>query len=123
MSACMYVFYANTCDTTLGRPVRTCHSTRDHPGSHRRMMLPRLRVDTHARGDQTVWQRVLDARVLIAVGRVDDGTVERVHYSYQWRFEAVVDGVWRHPLRRVVASLRDDADQTWGIALSLVLFW
>ena len=46
-------------------------------------MLPRLRVDTHARGDQTVWQRVLDARVLIVVGRVDDGIEECVHYSYQ----------------------------------------
>ena len=67
----------------LGRTARTCHRAHDHLGSHRRMTVPALRVDTHARGDQTVWQRVLDARVLIAVGRVDDGTVERVHYSYQ----------------------------------------
>ena len=57
------------------------------------MTVPALRVDTHARGDQTVWQRVLDARVLIAVRRVDDGIVECVQHGYERIFEAVVDGV------------------------------
>ena len=79
------------------------------------MTVPALRVDTHARGDQTVWQRVLDARVLIAVSRVDDLIVECVLYRDHRRSEAIFDCVGLHPLCIVIATLCDDAGQTWRI--------
>ena len=91
---------------------RTCRVARDHLGSHRRIVVPLHWVDTQVRGDQTVWQRVLNARVRIAVGRVDDGIVDAVKYCQHLPLHAVVDGVLLDPLLPVVTTLGDDAGQT-----------
>ena len=108
------VLVARSCRKLLYHTAGLTWSASVELPAQRHVLLPGLRVDAHEARQHHVTERVLDDRVLIAVRRehalaarvvVADVAVRRAR-------RAVRQLVARHPLRRVLTSLRCDARHT-----------